>query len=453
MSVTSAFRMVRAVAERADPTAEITTGELATQLGMSLSAASRLAAELAAVQLLQRVGYGCYRLGARSVRLSGRAAAPVARSVGFALTLAAQQTGETACLAAESEGGMRIIAAVTSVWTLHSPAELGDRVHDPRSAIVRAAHAADPGFIESTVGQSVEVAVRILGPQGECLAVLAVRMPANRAHEGVPRARRALRTARQSIERDVAALRREGSDHLDHRGDSALAAALGILDHLADAPDTLSGVAAAVGLRRDRTQRLLESCERAGVVIADASGYSVAWSVHGWYRAALTPTIIDRGRPLVAATAGRTGACAYITVLRGMRSFTLVEELEQVGEGLRMAPWQGRPHPIIGSDGGAALASDFDPAELALLLPNRHSPREVTELQERVARVAERGVLTIESIDEAGQVSISAPVRDAAGAVAAAACIVGATDYIRPRVKELEAAAQQLAREVSALLR
>ncbi|OOB91546.1 hypothetical protein B0T42_05225 [Rathayibacter sp. VKM Ac-2630] len=127
--VTTALRVVRLLGERPDPTAPLGVGAVAAALGAPLSSVSRLCSELEGTGLIARgEAYGSYRLGASAVRLSGRAAAPVARSLRFALTLAAQQTGETVVLAAGAPGQLRVIGSVLSSWTLHSPATVGERI-------------------------------------------------------------------------------------------------------------------------------------------------------------------------------------------------------------------------------------------------------------------------------------------------------------------------------------
>jgi len=60
------------------------------------------------------------------------------------------------------------------------------------------------------------------------------------------------------------------------------------------------------------------------VETGNAVDYQLAWIVLGWHRAATAPIIVDRGTPLVVEAATRTKTCAFITVLKGMRSFTLV---------------------------------------------------------------------------------------------------------------------------------
>ncbi len=467
--VTKAFAAVRAVADRPDPTLPMPVGELARRVGAGLSSTSRLAADLDRVGLLAREAYGTYRLGATAISLSGRTAAPYAAEVHYALTRAAQDTSETTCLAAPSPAGLQIVAAVNSAWTLHAHADVGTIVDDPASAIALAAdqsegqrdEVAESWCTQSLRGKTTEVATPVLAPDGEIVAIVAVRLPVYRVTQGLPRARRAVGAARRRIERALA--QRLEAPHPTAESDatraplpagaSSLDAALAILTHLASGPDSVAGIAAATMLRTDRTQRLLTACAAAGVAVADGDQlYHLPWSVHGWHRAAAEPTLRVQGAPLVFETARQTNACAFLTVLDGMRSVTLVEELEILGQGLRMSPWLGRPHPIIGSDGGPTLVSDFDLDAIPALLPQRHSPREIADFVERVRRVRHDGVLTIESIEEFAITSVSAPVRDSSGLVAAAACIVGATEYIKPRLRQIERAARSLARRSSAVL-
>lgn len=472
MRVATGLRIVRAVGERPDPTTPVSVGEIARRLGLQLSGASRLCGELERLGFLERGdAYGTYRIGHAAIVLSGLAARPVAQTVRAALTIAGQTTSETVCLAAPAEGGMRVIAAVVSPWTLFSAAEVGELVDDQESAIVRAGRGAggdegDPRHFRSTIGRSVEVATPLLDPAGECVAVLAVRLPVNRARRGVPAARRALDAARRSIERrmdgvlgaplggDARALARDERTAEAEAPASALDAAARMLRHLADGPDAVAGVARAAGVRRDRAQRILDSCRAVGLVVddVDREGYRLAWGIHGWHRAAAAPIMASRGTPLVAAAADTTGACAFITVLKGMRSVTLVEELEIQGEGLRMTPWLGRPCPITSADGGPTLVMDFGVDEVAPLLPRRQPQVERDEFLSRMQLVTEEGVIAKESFEEAGLISISAPIRDSSGIVAGAACIVAATDQARPRVRALKRAARELADGVTELL-
>lgn len=464
--VTAALRVLQDVAGRPDPTEPRAVGAIARDLGMTLSRASRLCAELEGAGMLARgTGYGTYRIGAAGIRLSGRAAAPFARSVRFALLLAAQQTGETVLLAARGVDGLRVIDAVESLWTLHSPAEVGDRIVGGAvldAAGVRTGEPGDTGravpLSEAPIGMGVEIASPVLGSSGECFAVLAVRLPANRLAQNGPRARRAVVAASRAISRtleDWLAAPPAVEPASGVEAATPLEAALGILRHLADRPDSLAGVSRATGLRPDRAQRLIESCRNAGLLQHShdrTTRFQLGWIVQGWYRAASVPTMVEHGGPRVAEAANRTLTCGFITILKGMRSFTIVEELGLAGEGLRMTPWLGRAHPMIGSDGGPTLTMDLQTDQIATLFPSRHTPQELQRFLSHAQQVAKRGVLTMEAFDDAGLVSISAPVRDASGSVIAAACIVGTTAHMRAHVAEFEDAARRLAAEVTGLL-
>jgi DNA-binding IclR family transcriptional regulator len=480
--VAAALAAVRLVAERPDPTLALSVGTIASELGMSLSSASRLCSELEGEGMLERGGgYGSYSLGRSAIRMSGLAAAPFARMLRFVMTFAAQQTGETVCLAARSGSAMRVVHSVISTWTLHSPTRVGELVDDERSAIVIAGRqlggetGPQASCIESIIGKSVEIATPVSGPSGECVAVLAIRLPLNRLEQNGARARRAVLAARRRIESTIAdellapgpellapvALRPEPDAAADPTATadagspSAVSAALRILLHLAGGPDSLASIARATGLRYDRVLRLMDSCVKSGLVtaVADRAVYRLGWIVQGWHRAASAPVMVAQGKPLVAETANRSQTCAFITVLAGMRSLTLVEELEMAGEGLEMTPWLGRAHPIVGSDGGPTLLMDLDPDELRQLFPARYTAHELSTFVQRVRTVNADGVLSMQAFEDAGLISISAPVRDSSGAVAAAVCLVGTTDYMRANRQEFERETRELADRVSALLR
>lgn len=472
--VAAALRVLQAVGGRPDPTAPVAVGSIAQGLGITLSTTSRLCTELASLGLLARGdAYGSYRIGEAAIALSGAAAAPFAQAVRFALTLVAQQTGETAHLAARSGGEMRVIGAVDSIWTLHTPAEVSESIEDERSAALRAALAsdvqeADMRLFESTLGDSVEVASPVLGPMGKSIAVVAVRFPLHRVDQAAPRARRAAVAGARRIERvledwllspnPVASrivAEQTSAEQTPAGRTSALVATQRVLRHLAAQQDTVAGIVRATGLRADRILRILESCRTAGFVVegSDAAHVQLAWTMHGWYRAAAAPTIVREGRRLVAETASRTQTCGFITVLKGMRSFTLVEELAMVSVGLRMVPWLGRAHPIVGSDGGPTMLMDFDPNDLPLLFPTRHTARELKVFLDRMQQVRRDGVLAMEAFDAGGMLSISAPIRDASGAVSAAACLVATTDFASAHLEEMKRETQELAARVSLLLR
>jgi DNA-binding IclR family transcriptional regulator len=461
--VVSALHAVRLVAERVDPLAPVSVGQLSAQLGLSLSSTSRLCAELASIGLLEpSAEYGSYGLGLRAIRISGRAAAPTARQVQLALAEAARVTGDTVCIAAALPDGIRIVASVESGWTLFVPAAVGSRVDDGESAIRSAIDTSSTAnrarLFESVVGVRTEVAAPIRDRTGRTIAAVAVRLPRNRSRSAAARARRAVDQARERIEAGItqvgefrerardSAARRRGPEEL-----STLEAVALLLEHLAEGADVPRELWRAVGISAGRGQRLIDAAEGAGVVHRDAddSVLRLSWSVHGWHRAAVTPILTTRGDRLVAETSQATGHSAFLTVMRRMRSVTLVEKLAEQPDGLVMAPWLGRPCPLELSDGGPALLLDYGTEAIATLIPGDTPLAALETLRDGMWQIARDGVLSRESAEEAGQIGITAPVRDSSGLVVAAACIVGTTGAVKAQLGEARAAAVALAARVS----
>lgn len=486
--VEQAVAVLHCVAARPDPTAPVALATIAAATGTGASTASRLCGDLVAAGALDRGdGYGTFRLGPRAVALSGRAAAPLAAVTHFELHRIAQDTSETVLLAAPEGDGARVIASVNSGWTLHVPATVGDLITDERRAVVRATRGGEPDAVESQAGRAVEIAVAVSAPDGRCVAVLAVCLPMYRAVRARTRIRRVLLEARRAFEKALAADHGEAGAVAARPSDPAapapgptnraapvpsasasatptptspssvprtVDAALRLLEHIAAGATTIPALATRSGIRADRVRRLVEALLRSGIVHRDAEtdALHVDAGTHAWHRAAMGPLLEAASRSSVPALGESLGACVFVTTLRGMRSFTLVEHIEPLGEGLLMTPWLGRPHPLVGSDGGPTLAMDFAPEQLAALFPRRHGALEYERFVHRAAQARADGVLVMESPDEFAITSVSAPVRDASGLVVAAACIVGASEDVRPRLDDLRDAARSLAAELSTRL-
>jgi DNA-binding IclR family transcriptional regulator len=455
--------VLRAVADRPDPTEPVTIGRIAAGLRLELSRVSRMCAELADENVLLRApAYGSYALGARAIALSGSTAAPFAQTIRFALTRAAQDTTETVFLAVPQGEHIRVVDAVESGWTLHASAVVGERLTQAGRAAVEAARgrtADATGIFETRDGRTAEIAVAVAHPLGGCLAVIGVRMPVYRLARTAPHARRAARAAARAITHAYAQWLDAGIPLSPHPGSPApvkpLSGCLALLEALAPTVATAGQVARAVGMRVDRAQRLIDAAVRAGLATGpdDLGRYGVHGAIHAWFRASIEPILTGPAAVHVRHAAEDLGVCTFLTALRGMRSVTLVEELTNLGEGLQMTPWLGRPHPIVGSDGGPTLIMDFTREQLATVFPTRHTTSDFDLLADRMERVRAAGVLTIHSLDEWGMTSVSAPVRGPDGLVAAAACVVGTTDIMRARIQDYERATVDLAAAVSVHLR
>lgn len=463
-----AIRIIRHVTERPDPMSAIPLGAIARATATSPSSASRLCAELARTGMLARGDdYGSYSLGPRAIHLSGTASMPHAHAQRVALTLAAQQTGETVLLAApDGAGQLRIVDHITSSWTLHAPAKLGEVIEDPDSASAAAlanagAHDADATITESISGSRTEFATAVRALDGSPMGVLAVRLPTTRATRNGPRARRALSAARRTLESNfhTNAIRAPAPDaelaaHAPEHTRTTIEAIASLLEEAAAYPDTVAGLARRTGLHPDRARRILQASASEGVtsVASDTGAHTITWVVQGWHRASRIPAITAAGRRLVAAIADDLDISAFITTLTGMRSHTLVEELRGVGEGLAMTSWLGRAHPLIGSDGGPTMLVDFEDAEIDQLFPSRHTAQERTRFTALVRRARREHVLSMQAYDDPSVIAVSAPIRDSSGSVVAAACLVGSTSDIRSRSKEIEDAAQRLGQDLTTAL-
>lgn len=466
--LSTALGIVRALADRTRPLEPLTVGALSAMTGTSTSTASRICAELDGVGLIAHAeGYGAYRIGNRAVALSGSAAAPFAIACDFALTLAYQATGETVALVAASPRGPIVIAVIESGRTLHVAMTVGGVLTDPDGAVLRAlGHPPPAGSSAVTFGsrngRTAEVATPVLGPQGECLAALVVRYPQHRSEQVTPVAERAVLAARRQLERSVAqaaAVPPPPPAPLVHPADTTVQAAADLLSAISGAGTTsIAELVRVTGLRPDRVRRLLEVCQRVGLASPAQDGEAAAlpWSVHGWHRGIVDATLRGPAQQLLTAAAVRAGNTAYLTVRLGMRSSTVAEAI--VDGALAMGSWLGRPAQLIGSDGGPVLVQHFDDAQIRQVFPSHitrtasGTPKDLAAFLKQVQRARAHQPLVLPDFGEDGLTSVAAPVRDAGGAVVAAACIVGPGPEMAAGMPAIQRLTCELAESVSQLL-
>ncbi|GAA2015858.1 hypothetical protein JL107_09460 [Nakamurella flavida] len=461
----TALAVVRAVADRPDPLLPVAVGALAQELGLTTSSASRVSAALAGVGLLDHAeGYGAYRLGRRAATMSGRAGAAVASAVDFALTRLSAATGETVCLVAPAPGGPRVIAVVPSGWTLHVRVRVGDLCAGPGDAAVRVLQDESCRDVErSAADERDQIAVGVRDQGGEVVAALVVHVPAIRTERVLPVAGRVLLAARSNLE---AAIVRAPAQHApsDGRavrvaaGRASLSLAAAVLEDVCEGGSEVPEIARRLGVRPERVERVLGDAENAGLVRLAGGGGTVTprWYLHGWHRAVTAAVLTQQVAPLVTAAAQESRTTAYVTVRRGIRSVTVAEAF---AEGpLSTQSWLGRPAQMVGADGGALLIMDLDDDQIVAVLPARTSltaqrtPRDLDSFLQQVRRARLDDRLVLDGYAEDGLTSVAAPVRDASGAVVAAACLVGPTHLIGRELTSTRAVADRLARGVSDLL-
>lgn len=460
-----AFALVRAVADRPDPLEQVTVGVLAQAIGVTTSSASRTAAAWQETGMLAPAeGYGAYRLGPRAVALSGRAAAPDATAVDFALTWLAAVTGETASLVAPAPGGPRVVATVLSHWTVHVGARVGDAV-DPAGAAATALRPSPAGrsvsraLCRSAGDEHDAFAVAVHDAAGQAVAALVVQVPSLRSGQVGPVAERILGQARRRLETGLVRPRTADPSPVTADDGSRLGLATAVLEQVCTRRvASVRDLASRLGRRPERVQRVVGGAVAAGLVelVDDGTAVRPTWYLHGWHRAVTAAVLAGRVGQVVADAAREAGTTAYLTVRRGSRSVTVAEAF---GNGaLSTQSWLARPAQMFGADGGALLVMDFDDQQIAAVLPSRavvtarHTPRDLDAFLREVQRARSDGRLVLDGFAEEGLTSVAAPVHGAAGTVVAAACLVGPGQRLAASLDHTTAVADRFAAAVSALL-
>ncbi|MHA6617768.1 IclR family transcriptional regulator [Pseudonocardia sp. DLS-67] len=210
-------RAVSVLMALSDGPGQLGTNELARRTGINASTVSRLLATLARDELVQRVpATGRYRLGLRLIQLGNAALAGVElREIARPHLLALMEsTGETATLSVPAGDTAVTVDFVQSPSTVRSVAEVGrpsvmhatstgkvyqawtgaptpaalpaftpHTITDPDRLAEEVARVREQGWAQARSEREVElhaVAVPVLDPRGDLVAILAVQGPAGR---------------------------------------------------------------------------------------------------------------------------------------------------------------------------------------------------------------------------------------------------------------------------------
>jgi IclR family transcriptional regulator, acetate operon repressor len=195
----------------------------------------------------------------------------------------------------------------------------------------------------------------------------------------------------------------------------------------APVPVTFTELAAATGLAKSTTSRLLLSLERNGLVRRDAQGrfrpgeMFIRFAWRGGAEAGLT----EVAHPFLARLGEATGE----TVNLGVERDGMVEQIAQVDSAyvIGATNWLGRPVPLHCAALGKVLLA-HGTAQLSGGRLERRTPRTITS---RVALAAEldavrrHGYAVTDGELEPGLVAIAAPVHRDGGVVVAALSVSG----------------------------
>jgi IclR family acetate operon transcriptional repressor len=218
---------------------------------------------------------------------------------------------------------------------------------------------------------------------------------------------------------------------------------------------TFTELAAATGLAKSTTSRLLFALERGGLVRRDGAGRFRPGEVfvrYAW-RGGAEAGLVDVAQPHL----DRLGQATGETVNLGVARAGLVEQIAQVDSTYLIGGtnWLGRPVALHCAALGKVLLA-YGAAELPPGRLERQTARTITscaELDVNLAEVRERGYAITDEELEPGLVAVAAPVRRDGGAVVAALSVSAPATRLTPaRIAGVAAECVAQAAAVSAAL-
>ena len=236
-------------------------------------------------------------------------------------------------------------------------------------------------------------------------------------------------------------------------GTQAVDRAARLLTEVVHAPGsvTFTELAAATGLAKSTTSRLLLALERNGLVRRDKAGrfrpgeMFVRFAWRGGAEAGLT----EVAQPYLDRLGADTGETVNLGVVRD----GMVEQLAQVDSVyvIGATNWLGRTVPLHCTAIGKVLLA-YGAASLPAGRLERPTDKTITgraELQADLATVRAQGYAITDSELEPGLVAVAAPVRRDGGAVVAALSVSGPATRLTPAT--LPAVAAQCVAQADAL--
>ncbi len=207
-------------------------------------------------------------------------------------------------------------------------------------------------------------------------------------------------------------------------GTQAVDRAARLVTEVVHAPDsvTFTELAAATGLAKSTTSRLLDALERGGLVRRDDDGRFRPGDVfvrYAW-RGGAEAGLVEVARPFLARLGAETGETVNLGVVRD----GLVEQIAQVDSKYLIGGtnWVGRPVPLHSAALGKVLlaygAAPLPPGRLEARTSRTLTSR--AALEENLRQVRRCGYAVTDEELEPGLVAVAAPVfRDGAVVVAA----------------------------------
>jgi len=197
---------------------------------------------------------------------------------------------------------------------------------------------------------------------------------------------------------------------------------------------TFTELAAATGLAKSTTSRLLLALERNGLVRRDDHGRFRPGEVFvrfAW-RGGAEAGLAELAQPFLERVGAQTGE----TINLGVERDGMIEQIAQVDTVyvIGVGNWLGRPVPLHCTALGKVLLA-YDAASLPAGRLERPTEKTITgraELQADLAAVRAQGYAITDSELEPGLVAVAAPVRRDGGAVVAALSVSGPATRLTP---------------------
>jgi IclR family acetate operon transcriptional repressor len=269
-----------------------------------------------------------------------------------------------------------------------------------------------------------------------------------------------LMITRAAAPRDPASRRRksrQGNESGPPTGTQAVDRASHLLTEIVDAttPRSFSDLAAATGLAKSTTSRLLFALERNGLVRRGANGTYEPGTVFVRYagRGGREFDLIELAHPYMQRLGDLTGE----TINLGIARRGQVEQLSQVDSRYLIGAtnWVGKPVPLHASALGKVLlafgGATIDAGRLARLTDRTITSR--AALADELTAVCRRGyAVTIDEL-ERGLIAVAAPVFRSGGEVIAAVSISGPANRLTSsRIAEAATQCRLEAASLSAVL-
>ena len=186
-------------------------------------------------------------------------------------------------------------------------------------------------------------------------------------------------------------------------------------------------IARLVGRDKSQVSRGLKTLAALGLVERDSRtlDYRLGWRVFGLAARAGDRRLLTVAPPLLRELVARLGETGHLSVLVGGEVLTLLSEPSP--NAVRASGWSGRRVPAHCTSSGRVLLFDHDREALAglfgdgvLTAPGPNAPRDLDELERRIAAARAEGCALTREEFEPGLVAAAAPIRDFRGRIVAA---------------------------------